>query len=170
MIYRKKICKGKGKYQGLGCGQPRYIFSNGLCKYCIPKTAIKQVDNFKERKPENKDEKLAIKWCHAYIRERDKGRPCISCGKITTLQAGHFWASGNYPALRYVEINLNGQCFICNVPKGSNWNAYEQGMIAKYGQAAVDLLKIRRHEKYEHDYIAIAEYYKEKYEQLKLKQ
>ncbi len=166
MIRNKKTCKGRGKYQGLGCGLPRYIFSNGLCQYCIPKNAPKKPEIFKVKPPENKDEKLAIKYCHLYIRERDKGRPCISCGTGKPEQAGHYWSGGNYPALKFDEKNINGQCFVCNCVRGSNHNAYTIGMIAKYGQAQVQILEIRRHEKYEHDYIAIAEYYKQKYEAL----
>jgi len=33
---------------------------------------------------------IAVRHFHKYIRTRDQDQPCISCGKYTTLQAGHF--------------------------------------------------------------------------------
>lgn len=49
-----------------------------------------------------------------YIRLRDKDRPCISCGEIKTLQAGHYWAVGGYDGLRFDEDNVHGECAGCN--------------------------------------------------------
>ena len=40
---KKKICKGRGKYEGLGCDRPSFIFSNGLCQYCYSKANKKTI-------------------------------------------------------------------------------------------------------------------------------
>lgn len=58
--------------------------------------------------------KTAVRWCHKYIRERDEGKPCISCGKFRTLEAGHCFSGGKYPRLRFNERNIWGQCSPCN--------------------------------------------------------
>jgi hypothetical protein len=42
-----------------------------------------------------------------YIRLRDEGKPCISCGSYNKLQAGHFWAVGGYDGLRFDEDNVH---------------------------------------------------------------
>ena len=42
-----------------------------------------------------------------YIRIRDKGQPCISCGQHNYLQAGHFYAVSGYDGLRFDEDSAN---------------------------------------------------------------
>jgi len=48
---KKKICKGTGKYKGLGCGKEKYIFSHGLCQQCVPRTPLKKTATIKSFKP-----------------------------------------------------------------------------------------------------------------------
>jgi len=51
--------------------------------------------------------------CNAYIRERDKGLPCISCGtQKPDIQycAGHFKTRGGHPELRFHPMNINKKC------------------------------------------------------------
>ena len=54
---------------------------------------------------------------HAYIRKRDKGKPCISCGTKwrSDFQAGHFYSAGKYNMLRYDLNNIHAQCPKCNL-------------------------------------------------------
>lgn len=90
-----------------------------------------------------------------YIRIRDSKDgmfTCISCGTLQSvengnLQCGHYYKSETYPALRYSESNNNGQCKSCNIFKEGNRQGYEQGMLKKYGQATIDMLKISCHNK-----------------------
>ena len=77
--------------------------------------------------------KLAEKRFNKFIRERDKDKPCISCGKFTTLEAGHFFSAGHHPILRFNEFNVNGQCKHCNCFLHGNLLNYRQGFINKYG-------------------------------------
>jgi len=58
--------------------------------------------------------KICVRWCHKYIRKRDEGLACISCGQYRTLEAGHCFSGGKYPRLRFYEWNINGQCKQCN--------------------------------------------------------
>jgi hypothetical protein len=58
---------------------------------------------------------------NAYIRERDKDKPCISCGICNPpmmpggqWDAGHFLSRGAYPELRFDEDNCHKQCKSCN--------------------------------------------------------
>ena len=89
------------------------------------------------------------------IRARDKDQPCISCGREYipeqyggSWDCGHFLGVGSHPELRFEPMNAYRQCKSCN--GGSNKYAkkgytvakdYEERLIARIGQAAVDWLK-----------------------------
>lgn len=77
---------------------------------------------------------------HPFIRKRDEGQPCISCGKYHVLQAGHFYSAGEYPALRFLEDNVNGQCKHCNYFKSGNLIPYRLNLIKKIGVERVEHL------------------------------
>jgi len=97
----------------------------------------------------------SIKWmkekarsvCHQYIRERDRDGnhfTCISCGQIKLIKtenghsnyhAGHFKSAGEYPMLKYDEVNINGQCIQCNHFKSGNVHLYSESIIKKWGRA-----------------------------------
>jgi hypothetical protein len=64
---------------------------------------------------------------NTYIRQRDKLKPCISCGKNLgkTFHAGHFFSVGAYPNLRFNENNVHGQCVECNLHKHGNVKEYD---------------------------------------------
>jgi Bacteriophage Lambda NinG protein len=71
-----------------------------------------------------------------WIRKRDKDLGCISCnGQVE--QAGHYFSQGHYSALRYNEINTNGQCVRCNMYLSGNLINYRQGLVKRYGEQAV---------------------------------
>lgn len=63
---------------------------------------------------------------NTYIRERDKFKGCVSCGKSlnTKFDAGHFYSVGKYPNLRFNIDNVHGQCVECNQHKHGNINEY----------------------------------------------
>ena len=89
---------------------------------------------------------------NAFIRKRDtiNGQYfiCISCQErkpLDQMNAGHYHAAGNNEAVRYDEINTNGQCIKCNKFLHGNLLEYRKGLIAKVGQKAVDDLDIKRH-------------------------
>ena len=78
-----------------------------------------------------------------YIRLRDKGLPCISCGHIGNRQrhAGHFMPVGSNGNLRFDEDNCHSQCSICNNWKSGNLAEYETNLRKKIGNDRVDRLK-----------------------------
>lgn len=78
-----------------------------------------------------------------YIRLRDKSEPCISCDTTAKCiyHAGHFYAVGNYPALRFNEDNVHKQCgFNCNTSKHGNTAEYSKRLILKIGVERFDKL------------------------------
>ena len=86
-----------------------------------------------------------------YIRERDKGLGCISCGKHAHMMggsglggvfdAGHYKSVGSSPELRFETKNVNGQCRDCNGFKGGMPKEYAKGIVARYGQDRLEWLE-----------------------------
>lgn len=119
------------------------------------KRIVKLVNKAEKNKSHPELKKLLWEVFSEYIRIRDSKDGmfvCISCGKNQSvnggnLQAGHYYKSETYPALRYCPENVNGQCLSCNIFKEGNRQGYEQGLIKKYGQNTIDILKIRCHNK-----------------------
>jgi hypothetical protein len=73
---------------------------------------------------------------NAFIRLRDNDKGCISCGG-PVQEAGHFFSQGHYSALRFNEVNTNGQCTRCNKWLHGNLIHYRAGLINRYGEAKV---------------------------------
>ena len=78
-----------------------------------------------------------------YIRLRDNGLPCISCGRHHAGQnhAGHFLTTAAHPELRYEPRNVHLQCAPCNNHLSGNLIEYRKGLVARYGQPLVDWLE-----------------------------
>ena len=87
----------------------------------------------------------AQKACHEYIKYRDAGKPCISCGniKITVkYDAGHFIPRGRSAALRFELTNIHRQCSMnCNNRNSGNCIEYRKALVKKYGAAHVEWLE-----------------------------
>ena len=82
---------------------------------------------------------------HAYVRERDKGKPCISCYSQwnDSFQAGHFYKAELYSNLKFEETNTHGQCPGCNIFNDGNESGYRVGLINRYGKDFVDALDLK---------------------------
>ncbi|MBN3848643.1 recombination protein NinG [Paraburkholderia sp. Ac-20342] len=82
---------------------------------------------------------------NAWIRQRDAGLPCISCGRSASWQgqwdAGHYRSVGSNPASRFDPLNVNKQCGPCNVHLSGNLIAYRVGLVKKIGLAEVERLE-----------------------------
>ncbi len=80
---------------------------------------------------------------NAYIRERDQGKPCISCNKVVHLKrnAGHYLSTGSHPELRFNELNCHLQCERCNSYLSGNAAAYRLQLIKRIGIANVEYLE-----------------------------
>ena len=85
---------------------------------------------------------------NAYIRQRDKGKACISCGKVKTLQAGHYYSVGGYDGLRFNEDNIHGECAGCNCFDQSHLILYGKNLEKKIGvNRMIDLHEAARNYK-----------------------
>jgi hypothetical protein len=90
-----------------------------------------------------------------WVRNRDENKGCISCGGAVD-HAGHYFSAGHYSALRFNEMNVNGQCLSCNNFKHGNLIKYRQGLVRRYGEEKVlmlensaDLRKVKKWSKIE---------------------
>jgi hypothetical protein len=111
--------------------------------------------------------KLAQTAFNAFIRARDAGKVCISCGNTlssepNTYDCGHYRSVGSAPHMRFVEDNAHGQCKHCNLHLAGNHVAYRMGLVERIGQRAVDLIEAdTTTRKYTHDgLIELAKHYR----------
>lgn len=88
--------------------------------------------------------KIAVRHFHLFIRNRDKDQPCISCGRYTTLQAGHFFSAGLHPLLKFEEDNVNGQCLQCNYFNHGNEAMYAINLKKKLGAERFEQLNLKQ--------------------------
>lgn len=88
--------------------------------------------------------KKAQEVFNKYIRDRDAGLPCISCGEHRTLQAGHYVPQKNSSFLRYHEWNVNGECAGCNGFDQFHLISYRNRLIDKIGEDAVAYLELHK--------------------------
>ena len=120
---------------------------------------------------------------NAFIRARDAGLPCISCGETNPpdlhggqWDCGHFKTVGANPELRFEERNAHKQCKSCNAGAGKYTakeatvaQQYEAGLVARYGQEYVDCLngphKLTNYRR--EDFIRIRDEYRAKLKSLK---
>jgi len=110
------------------------------CQYVYNTKHMKKSD-LKKSKPikKKKTEKISTllkkfeEVFNRYIRLRDQGKPCISCGEYNELQAGHYFAVSGYKALRFDEDNVHGECARCNCFDESHLIGYGQNIINKIG-------------------------------------
>lgn len=85
---------------------------------------------------------------NAFIRERDKDKPCICCGQPLSsgdiggsFDCGHYRSVGSAPHLRFDERNAHGQRKQCNRYGAGRAVDYRIGLVARIGSGAVDALE-----------------------------
>lgn len=80
---------------------------------------------------------------NAWVRERDSGLPCISCGRFHQGQwhAGHYRTVGSSPELRFEPLNCHRQCAPCNNHKSGDIVNYRINLVRKIGLEAVEWLE-----------------------------
>jgi 5-methylcytosine-specific restriction endonuclease McrA len=85
------------------------------------------------------------KAVNEFIRIRDKGLPCISCGKPDDgshqRHASHYRSVGACSVLRFNTKNIYASCAQCNSIKSGNLIEYRIRLKAKYGEELVDWLE-----------------------------
>jgi len=98
------------------------------------------IQRYKKYSPAELKQK-AQKVFNAYIRKRDEGLPCISCGANQTQHAGHYFSAGHFSKLRFDERNVHGQCLRCNYFLHGNTMYYRKGLIDRIGLSEVEKLE-----------------------------
>lgn len=206
---KAKKCKGSGIAKGYGCGRVVDHRIYGLCtqfkcyytwlleseagKQKRERATIQVVSKsakrreMMERAAKERSERKSIVYllenvrtaCHQYIKLRDKGKPCISCGALwdSTHQAGHFYKAELYSSLKFHEHNIHSQCQKCNIHKEGNESPYRVALIEKFGPEYVKALdglatmeRQSSHFKWDReDLQALRVYYKRKIKELKNK-
>ena len=84
--------------------------------------------------------RIAVKHFHKFIRERDKDKHCVSCGRFTTLQAGHFHSAGRCERLRFNENNIHGQCLKCNFYEQQSDTNYRKEIEKRIGKERLSVI------------------------------
>lgn len=86
-----------------------------------------------------------------YVRARDYGKPCISCGAMPeqkmggTMDAGHYRSRGAAGHLRFNTDNIHGQCVKCNRFRSGNAQDFRISLIEKIGVDRVERLENDNH-------------------------
>ena len=87
---------------------------------------------------------------NAWVRERDRLQPCISCDSTTTdaglmtgsrWDAGHYRSTGACPELRFEPLNVHRQCVRCNRDLSGNAVEYRIRLVRRIGFEAVQWLE-----------------------------
>jgi hypothetical protein len=169
-MIKEKKCKGQGKAFGYGCGKLTNVENRiyGLGKMCgcysdwllnsdIGKSILqKSISNVQKPRielekayKEHKEKKgiagallITKTLVHAYVRKRDQGKPCISCGCQWNdkFQAGHYYPGGSFETLKFNLDNINGQCEQCNLFKSGNFENYTLNLPKRIGSDRFDNL------------------------------
>jgi hypothetical protein len=100
----------------------------------------KAKESVKTKGQHAKDAQIAF---NAFIRERDKDQPCISCGRDHQGQyhAGHYRSVGSSPELRFEPLNVHKQCAPCNNHKSGNVVEYRISLVKRIGSDKVEWLE-----------------------------
>ena len=148
---RKKRCKVCKK---------QFTSFNSLQKACSPSCALTIVRDkkakekkslaefekkYKEQKNLPKELEKTKHIVHKYIRERDKDKPCISCGASykSNFDAGHFYPSGKFSNIKFDFDNIHAQCVKCNRYNDGEFENYSLELPNRIGQDRFDALKKR---------------------------
>lgn len=110
-----------------------------------------------------------------FIRERDKGKPCVSCGCRVNGNghASHFFAVGSHPNLRFNEDNVHLSCVECNLHKHGNLAEYSIRLPKRIGIERYTNLVLHKNSVLKLSIPEIKmkiEYYREEIKKLKQKQ
>jgi hypothetical protein len=133
---------------------------NSLQKVCSSKCALEyskkvkqeNAEKMKELLDKRKDDKSIEEQkkytktiVHAYVRERDKYKPCISCGCRWNdeFQAGHYHKAELFNAIRFDVMNIHGQCFKCNIHLDGNLDEYKLRLPERIGVEEYEKLSKR---------------------------
>lgn len=111
---------------------------------CARRIPIMQRNSAKERLKRRADWlKDAERAFNAYIRSRDAGKPCVSCGCLESpgWTASHYRSVGSSPALRFDPANVHRSCVRCNLHFHGNLIPYRVELLRRIGPAELERLE-----------------------------
>lgn len=152
-LYHKEKFEKKHRWQQ---GKFRFCISDDECY-----NALREVQKIEQEKKKKKDwnkEKTQIKEklksvqtlvletqkvFNLFIRERDKGLPCISCGNpnMKKINASHYYNANNHWNVRFDEDNVHSACEYCNTHLSGNLIPYRKALIEKIGMKRFERLE-----------------------------
>jgi hypothetical protein len=113
-------------------------------KAVIAKSKQLEDKKWQARKKQTKEDLMTVsdwikvveKYFNKFIRLRDKGKPCVSCGVPyqSTFQAGHFYSAGGHWVIRFDESNTHSQCLKCNLHLSGNLMEYRKQILNRISQ------------------------------------
>lgn len=150
---KDKKCKAKGCGIAFSPRTPLQVVCSPACAREFARAKREQAErkarSDERKKDREKREQLktipqlieeAQRDFNRYVRLRDRGRGCISCGKPLQLggvgggfDAGHYRSRGAAGHLRYREDNCHGQCKHCNNYLGGSNVEYRAGLVERVG-------------------------------------
>ena len=103
-----------------------------------------KVSTVKKKKPKTRSYyvKQLDKVFSEYIRRRDDGKGCVTCGikkPWQEMQACHYYSRGKYPT-RWHELNVHSGCYRCNVLLKGAYTDYALFMFSTYGAEKIQEL------------------------------
>jgi hypothetical protein len=112
--------------------------------------------NWKEKKRKMKEDLETVqdlmKKCQSvfnhWVRLRDAGKPCISCGgKLgEKYDASHYFSSGGHKSVTFNPDNVHASCVYCNRYLHGNLLNYQIGIEKKIGGERLFELHQKAHE------------------------
>jgi hypothetical protein len=137
-----KVCKAKftPRFSTLQpcCENPKCII-----EYTRQLKEKKEAKEWKERKKKAKEklktlsqyESDAKKSFQKWVRKRDEGLPCISCGTFETMRwdGGHLFKAEIFSGVIFDERNCSKQCIKCNTVLNGNEAEYSIRLKERIG-------------------------------------
>ena len=158
-----KALSGKSKKCAVRACRKPFVPAQSFQSWCSPECGVQiaRDKQQKERTAQAKIERKAIREAkerikprsaymketqsafNAWVRERDRDLPCISCGRHHQgkYDAGHYRSVGSNPALRFEPLNCHRQCVPCNQHKSGNAIEYRINLVARIGADKVAWLE-----------------------------
>jgi hypothetical protein len=163
---KPRKCKAKDTETGIRCNiifDPRAPWQEACSPVCainltVEKKAKDAVKKARKQRQERRDGLEAIKsreeWIksaqtafNAWIRARDDGLPCVSCGRLDMKKrnAGHFMPTSTRPSLRFEPMNVHLQDEYCNTFLHGNLVNYRIELVKRIGIEKVEWLESDNH-------------------------
>ena len=107
----------------------------------------KQKQALKDFRNDNKTVRERVNEAQAafneYIRVRDRDKPCVSCGAVSSPQwdAGHYRSRGAASHLRFNLLNTQKQCNKCNRFLSGNIVEYRKELLNRIGEERLERLE-----------------------------